>query len=75
MQFVLKPPGTKRLKLKYDELPSSFAFSFNLRRCTKGGHPAVLRWAMNELNGTPIDISEMCEAAWQVRLTEVRAKA
>ena len=30
----LKAPGTKRLKLKYDELLSSFAFNFNLRRYT-----------------------------------------
>jgi len=28
----LKPPGTKRLKLKCDMLPSSSAFKFNLRR-------------------------------------------
>jgi len=28
----LKAPGTKRLKLKYDELPSRFGFKFNLRR-------------------------------------------
>ena len=28
----LKVPGTKRLKLKYDNLLSSFAFNFNLRR-------------------------------------------
>ena len=33
---VLKAPGTKRLKLKYDELFSSFAFNFNLRRYTEG---------------------------------------
>ena len=32
----LKPPGTKRLKLKYDELPSNFAFKFNLRRYSEG---------------------------------------
>ena len=31
---TLKAPGTKRLKLKYDELLSSFAFKFNLRRYT-----------------------------------------
>ena len=31
---TLKPPGTKRLKLKYDELLSNFAFNFNLRRYT-----------------------------------------
>ena len=31
----LKPPGIKRLKLKYDELLSRFAFKFNLRRYIK----------------------------------------
>jgi hypothetical protein len=31
---MLKPPGTKHLKLKYDELLSSFAFKFNFRRYT-----------------------------------------
>ena len=29
---TLKPPGTKRLILVYDELLSNFAFHFNLRR-------------------------------------------
>ena len=29
---MLKAPGTKRLKLKYDEPLSNFAFKFNLRR-------------------------------------------
>jgi hypothetical protein len=28
----LKPPGSKRLKLDYDELLSNFGFNFNLRR-------------------------------------------
>jgi hypothetical protein len=36
MKSKLKPPGTKRLKLKCDTLLSSFAFKFNLRRYTKG---------------------------------------
>ena len=31
----LKPPGTKRLKLKCDILPSTSAFKFNLRRYSK----------------------------------------
>jgi hypothetical protein len=31
---TFKPPGTERLTLKYDELLSSFAFNFNLRRYT-----------------------------------------
>jgi len=29
------PPGTKRLKLPYEESPSNFAFNFNLRRYMK----------------------------------------
>ena len=32
MKPTLKPPGTKRLKPKYDEPLSNFAFKFNLRR-------------------------------------------
>jgi hypothetical protein len=35
MKPVLKVPKTKRLKLKYDELPPSFAFKFNMRRYTQ----------------------------------------
>jgi len=31
----LKAPGTKRLKLNYDESPSNFALKFNLRRYTE----------------------------------------
>ena len=29
---TLKAPGIRRLNLKYDDLLSSFAFNFNLRR-------------------------------------------
>jgi len=32
---TLQAPGTKRLKLEFDELLSNFAFNFNLRRYTK----------------------------------------
>jgi len=34
MKPMLKPLGTKRLKLKFDILLSNFAFKFNLRRYT-----------------------------------------
>jgi hypothetical protein len=38
----LKPPGTKRLTLKYDMLLSNFAFKFNLRRHMKAeGNPLL----------------------------------
>ena len=33
---TLKAPGTKRLKLKYDEPLSNFGFNYNLRRYTMG---------------------------------------
>jgi len=33
---MLKAPGTKRLKLRYDESLSNFAFNFNLHRYNKG---------------------------------------
>jgi len=32
MRLTLKAPGTKRLKQNVDDLLSSFAFKFNLRR-------------------------------------------
>jgi hypothetical protein len=32
MKPKLKPPSTKRLKLKHDEPLSTFTFTFNLRR-------------------------------------------
>ena len=34
MKPMLKPPGIKHLKLNCDILLSTFAFKFNLRRCT-----------------------------------------
>ena len=43
MKTIMKAPGTgtKHLKLKYDQLLSTFAFNFNLRRFTQGvGAPA-----------------------------------
>jgi hypothetical protein len=39
MKPMLKAPGTERLKLKYDNLVSRFAFKFNLRRYTPAPSP------------------------------------
>ena len=56
MTPVLKAPGTKRLKLKFGESPSSFAFEFNWRRytlATFGGEAltnaayAAVLWKLN----------------------------
>jgi len=38
MKPKLKAPGTKRLKLKYDNLFSRVAFKINLRRYTAADH-------------------------------------
>ena len=38
---TLKAPGTKRLRLKHDELLSRFAFKFKLRRCDKDANARV----------------------------------
>ena len=43
MNPTLKAPGTKRLKLKNDELLSNFGFKFNLRRYIMAGE--VPQWA------------------------------
>ena len=36
IKSTLKAPGTKRSKLKYDELLPSFSFNLNMRRYLKG---------------------------------------
>jgi hypothetical protein len=42
---TLKAPGTKRLKLYYDEPPSNFGFKCNLRHYTAAGVGASLLFA------------------------------
>jgi hypothetical protein len=46
MKPMLKPPGTKLLKLKCNTLVSTSAFTFNLRRYIKG--------AIHEIFGYPL---------------------
>ena len=43
MKSMLKTPGTKRLKLKYDKQLSSVAFNFSLRRYKTGSQSSDLR--------------------------------
>ena len=38
---TLKAPGSERLKLRHDKLPSNLAFNFNLRRYTVGAAPEL----------------------------------
>jgi len=44
MTPTLKPPGSKRLKLKYEKLVSSFGFNFNLRRYSLELHDDLHAW-------------------------------
>ena len=58
MKPMMKPPGTKRLQLKYDSLLSNFAFNFNLRRYTEDGSITMTvrgqyRPEKNVLNSVP----------------------
>jgi len=44
---ILKAPGTKRLKLQYDEPLSNFAVEFNLRRDTVEGQLLTVDYLVN----------------------------
>jgi hypothetical protein len=53
---MLKAPGTKHLKLKYDEPLSTFAFKFKLRRFTLVGYSLgarVIQHAAAALDAAP----------------------
>jgi hypothetical protein len=41
MKCNLKAPGTKRLKVKHDDLLSSLGFNFNSRRYNKRGEVKI----------------------------------
>jgi len=51
---MLKPPRTKQYKLKCDELVSTSAFKFNLRRCTPPYPPHLPHPAHPVHHGQPI---------------------
>ena len=50
IQPKLKPPGSKRLKLKCDALLSTFAFKFNLRRYIKAIRKAARKQARAQMS-------------------------
>jgi len=52
---TLKPPGTKRLKQKYDKLLSTFAFNFKLRRYTS----VINRWFLQQVSSPTSDRSSL----------------
>jgi len=56
MKPRFKAPGTKRLNLKYDELLSSFAFNFNLRRYIKGFIEASSAKKCDEASDPPMSM-------------------
>jgi len=76
MKPKLKPPGTKRPKLKCDILLSTFAFSFDLRRYSKGPPYSLLQKGVDEPalawcprdppDGEPEDGQEEDGRAWRI---------
>ena len=59
---TLKAPGTKRLKLKYDQVVSNFAFKINLRRYKKvAAAKLLMRRAGNvpRLRGRVVQVDPM----------------
>jgi hypothetical protein len=54
IKSTLKPPGTKRLNLQYDEPLSNFAFKFNLCRYTVAENRlSDIKRRMKRLNQVP----------------------
>jgi len=58
MKPMLKPPGTKHLKLKYDVRLTSFAFEFNLRR-------SIVVWALVSTSLLALVLGTLIDAASQ----------
>jgi len=70
MKPKLKPPGTKRLNLKYDELLSSFAFNFTLRRYIEGFSRTV-----NVVAYTTAEVDSMMEESEAEATQELNKRA
>ena len=60
---MLKPPGTKRLKLKCDVLLSSFAFKINLRRSIKAHLPSAAAGTQILMCGPPMMMEKAVKPA------------
>jgi len=66
-------PGTKRLRLEYDGLLSSFGFKFNLRRCTMLAESMLLPANLSTATaphaaaagGSAKDESSMLDSLWE----------
>ena len=67
IKAILKAPGTKRLKLKYDELLLNIAFKFNLRRYSAVGAAAALQAGARQCRGVGAQ-RDRCGRAWQMLL-------
>ena len=66
---TLKAPGTKRLKLEFDELLSNFAFNFNTRRCRLGAAAAAA-----PLGGGGVDQVLLLAGAYTLHLSAQRKR-
>jgi len=54
----LKPLGSNRLKLKYDDPPSNFAFKFNLRRYNEAEAVAMASAKKTDTTGADDEAEE-----------------
>jgi len=62
---TLKPTGTKRLKLKHNQLLSNFAFKFNMRRYDEAGRPGRRAGGVSGRHQGSAEQVETCvERAW-----------
>jgi hypothetical protein len=71
MKPMLKAPGTKRLKLNYDELLTNVAFNIRLRRYTRGGDLSDRAFVRADPRDVRETLALVIDAAWGLFRTRV----
>ena len=74
MKSKLKAPGTKRSKLKFDHLLSSFAFNFNLRRysqANKFASWAQANWVLRGVTDVQV-VSAAADGATNTTMFDIK---
>jgi len=76
IKLALQAPGTKRLKLNYVKLLSTFAFKFNLRRYSEAGgrgrDPRVVRHDEEAASKARATRRAAAAAAWKAGTSTLR---
>jgi CO/xanthine dehydrogenase Mo-binding subunit len=68
----VKAPGTKLLKLGYDELLSSFCFKFNLRRYNLDGTVLLTHGGVEMGQGLHTKMAQVCAQQLGITTDQVR---